>query len=398
MRVRNSTPFFAQRRAFIPYVEDENKVSKGLFYFMFAFLVFTNILTIIALFFSPDIARIIDQQNAKIFSSYEDRIAQLRIEVDRLYSRQYAQNGSLNLQIVKLRQQQEELAQIKPIILSLAKRANELGIDTKISANTSSDSNGREQNKDTDNIITGSIDSFNQNKQEQIEQLSYSISQMREKSALALNSLTQIADKSSSEIAKELANIGFVPEIPSYDVTASGGPLLINNSSQSSNLAHSANEAISALERFSASKRAIKSAPILMPLTGKYRLSSLFGKRKDPINGVGAFHSANDYAAPFGSIVRSAADGVVIFAGRRGGYGKLVEIKHANGLITRYAHLSAYLVSKGQEVEAGKPIAKVGSTGRSTGPHLHFEIRDSNKKALNPNPYLQVGKRLAQYM
>ncbi|HEV7292758.1 MAG TPA: M23 family metallopeptidase, partial [Devosia sp.] len=101
--------------------------------------------------------------------------------------------------------------------------------------------------------------------------------------------------------------------------------------------------------------------------------------------------------APNGTTVLSAGKGIVTFVGRRSGYGNIVEVTHANGLVTRYAHLSAFLSDKGQQVNTGTPIAKVGSTGRSTGPHLHFEVRRSDT-AIDPKKFLEAGKRLIAWL
>nr|WP_246204453.1 M23 family metallopeptidase [Devosia marina] len=130
-----------------------------------------------------------------------------------------------------------------------------------------------------------------------------------------------------------------------------------------------------------------------MPIVGNFRQSSGYGNRKDPFTGGRAFHSGLDFAAPTGTTVLSAGKGVVIFAGLRSGYGKVVEVAHGNGLVTRYAHLSAFLSQKGQRVQTGTPIAKVGSTGRSTGPHLHFEVHRADK-SVDPKPFLDTGKRI----
>jgi murein DD-endopeptidase MepM/ murein hydrolase activator NlpD len=91
--------------------------------------------------------------------------------------------------------------------------------------------------------------------------------------------------------------------------------------------------------------------------------------------------------------VLSAGKGVVSFVGTKSGYGNVVEVTHANGLITRYAHLSGFLSEEGQAVNTGTPIAKVGSTGRSTGPHLHFEVRKADS-AVNPKAFIEAGMRL----
>jgi peptidoglycan hydrolase FlgJ len=114
------------------------------------------------------------------------------------------------------------------------------------------------------------------------------------------------------------------------------------------------------------------------PLKG--HISSGFGLRRDPIAGNQRRHHGVDISAPRGAGIAAAAAGTVVFAGKRGGYGNLVEIEHADGRRTRYAHAERLLVSPGQYVEDGQLIATVGSTGRSTGPHLHFEVTENGAK------------------
>jgi murein DD-endopeptidase MepM/ murein hydrolase activator NlpD len=103
-------------------------------------------------------------------------------------------------------------------------------------------------------------------------------------------------------------------------------------------------------------------------------ISSYFGERMDPFNGEDAFHKGVDFASDAGADVLAVASGIVTWAGPREGYGNLVEVNHGNGYITRYAHAARTLVTVGDEVERGQAVAVVGSTGRSTGPHLHFEV------------------------
>jgi murein DD-endopeptidase MepM/ murein hydrolase activator NlpD len=116
-------------------------------------------------------------------------------------------------------------------------------------------------------------------------------------------------------------------------------------------------------------------------------LSSRFGERMDPFNGEEAFHKGVDFAAPAGSDVIAVASGVVTWAGRRDGYGVLIEVQHGDGLVTRYGHNSQALVSVGEVVQRGQALAKVGSTGRSTGPHVHFEVL-RNGSAINPDSFV----------
>jgi murein DD-endopeptidase MepM/ murein hydrolase activator NlpD len=117
-------------------------------------------------------------------------------------------------------------------------------------------------------------------------------------------------------------------------------------------------------------------------------ISSFYGYRVDPFNGKKSFHDGIDFAGKTGSAVISVADGIVSWAGMRGGYGGLVEIDHGNGYVTRYAHNKSLEVSTGDRVNKGDVIALMGSTGRSTGPHVHFEVlRDG--KSVNPFNYIE---------
>jgi len=121
------------------------------------------------------------------------------------------------------------------------------------------------------------------------------------------------------------------------------------------------------------------------PVEGQ--ISSLYGDRKDPFTGKNRRHNGLDIAAPAGTSVSAAAAGTVSYSGWKPGYGNIVIIEHGNGYETRYAHNSDTLVRKGETVTAGQSIATVGSTGRSTGPHLHFEVRKDNSP-VDPRGYL----------
>ncbi len=139
------------------------------------------------------------------------------------------------------------------------------------------------------------------------------------------------------------------------------------------------------LEEF---KQAISATPVGSPLEGM--ITSSFGIRKNPITGQGReVHRGLDISAPHGSDVKSTADGLVIFAGYKGDYGKLVAISHGEEYVTYYGHLSEILVKEGEEVLVNTIIGKVGSTGRSTGPHLHYEIHKNDKK-INPKAFVDL--------
>jgi len=142
------------------------------------------------------------------------------------------------------------------------------------------------------------------------------------------------------------------------------------------------------LARMAVFERALDGIPQVVPASIQ-AITSGFGFRRDPFNGRGAMHAGIDFKGPIGSPIFAAADGRVTFAGRKSGYGNAIEITHANGMLTRYAHLSRIDVRVGQAVAAGTTIGGLGSTGRSTGPHLHFEVR-INDRAINPRPFLEA--------
>ncbi len=121
-------------------------------------------------------------------------------------------------------------------------------------------------------------------------------------------------------------------------------------------------------------------------------LSSRYGYRSDPFNGKRTWHNGVDLAGKDGSDIITVAAGVVTFAGERSGYGRLVEIDHGDGLVTRYAHAKELLAEVGEVVQKGQVIALMGSTGRSTGPHVHFEVLQ-NGKSKNPETYIQRASR-----
>jgi murein DD-endopeptidase MepM/ murein hydrolase activator NlpD len=129
------------------------------------------------------------------------------------------------------------------------------------------------------------------------------------------------------------------------------------------------------------------SAPNLWPVEGQVTAS--FGERIDPFNGEGAFHSGVDIGSSYGAQVLAPADGRVTFSEIMGGYGKAIMIDHGNGISTRYGHLSGYAVTAGQSVHRGDVIGYVGTSGRSTGPHLHYEVR-INDTPVNPYKYLRM--------
>ena len=137
----------------------------------------------------------------------------------------------------------------------------------------------------------------------------------------------------------------------------------------------------------------LNTKPAIWPVDGP--LMSSFGERSDPFSGEGAMHTGVDISAPMGTSVRATADGIVSFADRFGGYGRLVVIDHGNGFETYYAHLSRIDVIPGQEIRQGEFVGAVGASGRVTAPHLHYEVR-IHKAPVNPYRYLMATTQVQQ--
>lgn len=351
-------------------------IHPGLFYGMFAVLLAGNALLGTAVLMAPDIAKLLDGSTDQIVEAYEDRIAQLRVEVDRLHSRSYAQSGDINLQLQELAQQQEELLEQHQLVKVLVDKADELGIKAAALP-------VRDSAPITNAALSGNPD---------IDATASAVSQMMDETQYAIASIAETAIERTDSIVTELSGLGIKVQLP--DEESVGGPLLpATDDPDGSPMINDANSVMTALLRYKAAQESSQEAPVHMPIGGNFRQSSGFGNRSDPFTGSRAFHSGLDFAAPKGTTVLSAGKGIVTFVGAKSGYGNVVEVTHANGFITRYGHLSAFLSAEGQAVNTGTPIAKVGSTGRSTGPHLHFEVRRADG-AINPKTFLDAGKRL----
>jgi murein DD-endopeptidase MepM/ murein hydrolase activator NlpD len=132
--------------------------------------------------------------------------------------------------------------------------------------------------------------------------------------------------------------------------------------------------------------------PSVQPVQ-KLQFTSNFGIRSDPFRGTAAMHAGVDIPGPVGTPIYATADGIISHAGRSGGYGNLIEINHGKGIATRYGHLSRIIVADNTRVVRGQLIGLMGSTGRSTGPHLHYEVRIDGH-AVNPLPFLTTADYL----
>jgi murein DD-endopeptidase MepM/ murein hydrolase activator NlpD len=198
--------------------------------------------------------------------------------------------------------------------------------------------------------------------------------------------LTEMADIDSREFNFDLDPPAGGPEGDGEGVSAQI-PDLSNQLAQLEDRVDQRESQLSALENLILARELKKEIhPEGRPVLSGF-ISSYFGERADPFDGLETFHKGVDFAGTAGSKVVAVAAGVVTWAGERAGFGKLVEINHGDGYVTRYGHNERMLVSVGQTVKRGEPIALMGSTGRSTGPHVHFEVL-RNGRQVDPLSYI----------
>lgn len=212
-----------------------------------------------------------------------------------------------------------------------------------------------------------------------------------------IEGLTRAADRRAAIAESKLARLGLSPKAmlaAINDPTAQGGPLSLLATSADGSVDPRFQRFGLSLARMDALERSVAGLPQALPANLEY-ISSGFGYRADPFTGGGDFHPGLDFRGPHGAPIFAAARGTVSFVGSKSGYGNVVEIDHGNGLVTRYAHMSGFRTVVGKPVQPGEPIGLIGSTGRSTGPHLHFEVRVGDR-AVNPRPFLEAVPHVLQ--
>ncbi|RYD46175.1 MAG: M23 family metallopeptidase, partial [Sphingomonadales bacterium] len=200
------------------------------------------------------------------------------------------------------------------------------------------------------------------------------------------------------QTAAQIRRLGLTPE--RYSNVAMGGPYepVDANDTTADSDAASADAQFRALfqtwKKLDMLEQTVISIPSMQPVD-KLLFTSNFGVRSDPFRGTAAMHAGVDIPGALGTPIYATADGIISHAGRQGGYGNLVQINHGRGIETRYGHLSKILIADNTRVKRGQMIGLMGSTGRSTGSHLHYEVRVDGK-AVNPIPFLQTGEYLVQ--
>jgi len=344
-------------------------------------------------------------RQARLQQAYEDRISALRSQVDRINSRQMLDQQIMESKVGELLTRQRQLSQLNERLDraepdEAADAAEEpsgnpdlrAGLDLDVAhklafagasmaespfPSWSSQAAGESTAERSDRLFTEISQSLRSIESEQIDRI---------------NTLAANAYEAADAIQTALVDAGL--KVEDNGATGTGGPFLpVQSAEEFDTKLKELDDALDLVDKMKSEARRV---PISNPSPG-HAISSNFGVRTDPLLGTPAMHSGTDFRAPSGSDVLAAASGKVVSAGWNGGYGRMVEIEHASGFTTRYAHLSQILVQEGQTVAVGDTIGKVGSTGRSTGPHLHYEVR-RNDSALNPIRFLKAGRNIGQYL
>jgi murein DD-endopeptidase MepM/ murein hydrolase activator NlpD len=356
-------------------------------------------------------------RQARMQHAYEDRIASLRSQVDRITSYRLLDQQIMETKVAELLDRQSMLAsrsgQLAPLLQKaelngLGLSAGQLGetdIPVPVSGNGGLDSRRmlfRSQKPRAGVMQEASAETVKLKSDMEsmpIVTLSRLGASLNSLEADQINRISGLADSARAmreQMISDARDAGLPLKAPAAQETGTGGPFIPAGSDEvSETFEQELDDLNRELEALDKVRGAIRTFPIANPAPGR-RISSSFGKRRDPILKRSAFHSGIDFALPSGTPVRATGAGKVIRAGRNGGYGNMVEIRHANGLTTRYAHMSRILVKTGQKISAGAIVGKSGNTGRSTGPHLHYEVRQ-NDRAVNPMTYVRAGQSLRKY-
>ena len=358
------------------------------------------------LVFRDDLIGATMARQARMQHLYEDRISALRAQVDRITSRQLLDQQLMEDKVSELLERQAQLSRrhgrIEPIITRGAGGAlpetapvpgsrpdRRAALPVRAAAAGSDVAHALWDTRDGHSPFESAADRADR----LFVAINQSLRTIETEQLAKVTTLAENAFETADAIAEALQSAGLDVDVD-YGNRDTGGPLIAVEASalfetRVKDLDH-------ALSKLDAIKAAARRMPIFNPVPGR-PVTSGFGVRKDPIVGTPALHSGMDFRAATGTPVRAAGAGTVVKAGWNGGYGRMVEIDHGNGYTTRYAHLSRVLVKEGAKVETGVRIGKTGSSGRSTGPHLHFEIR-RHGEALNPLRFLKAGKTVSKLM
>ena len=220
-----------------------------------------------------------------------------------------------------------------------------------------------------------------------------SLDRIERRQIAALNVMDGAATRNAARLNAIFAQTGLGAERLHLPAGGVGGPFIAAGGDNASAFDKVVARTAHNVEIFQRIKKALPFLPLRRPLIGQASVTSPFGYRADPFLGRPALHPGIDLVQAYGADIYATAVGKVVHAGPMGGYGNMVEIDHGNGVATRFGHMSEVLVNEGEEVKAGALLGKLGSTGRSTGPHLHYEVRVDGEP-IDPSRFLIAGAEL----
>ncbi|ANM17305.1 peptidase M23 family protein [Rhizobium sp. N541] len=368
-------------------------------------------------------------RQARMQHDYEDRIAALRAQVDRITSRQLLDQQVVEDKVDKLMEQQMALTSRHGKLDNLLDRAESSGLTDKAGALPEPSSpvqsfapdikdkrasltgggieaiekqlaSGAPADATPDNSTLAyvpSAETVGDRADRIFSNVTLSLKGVEQDQRNRVEQLTSDAGNAANAIGKVLTRFKIpVPEetATKQDDDAVGGPYVEPESNDDFNNSLAALDG--ALTRLEAVRSTAESLPFRNPAIGK-DVTSPFGNRRDPFLGRLALHSGIDFRFSPGEKIRPSAPGKVIAAGWTGGYGNMVEVDHGNGISTRYGHMSQVLVKIGDTVGRSDVIGLAGSTGRSTGTHLHYEVRQDGH-AVDPVYFMNAGLKLATYL
>jgi murein DD-endopeptidase MepM/ murein hydrolase activator NlpD len=369
--------------------------------------------------FQDDVLTRLIARQAQMQFAYEDRISDLRAQVDRITSRQLLDQEQFEQKLDQLVRRQATLESRTASLAALpdttptgsikpAPRGNFTGEAARPAVKPSPINDtvifvappDREARLESRALTQPGTRFAAKPKSTGLEgmlaRLQQALDRVETRQASALNAMEESFDSKARRMRGVLADLGLDPgKTPALKTAgATGGPFiplsLTGDHNAFERQVYRINFARSNVDKLT---RTLAAVPVRKPVFGEIDMSSPFGVRMDPFVRGPAIHSGVDMRGDTGDPVRATATGTVTVAGVNGGYGKMVEIDHGSNLTTRYGHLSAIDVTIGQSVKIGQIIGKIGSTGRSTGPHLHYETRVDGD-AVDPQKFLRAGIRL----
>ena len=335
--------------------------------------------------FRDDVLRTLIARQADQQFAYEDRIAELRAQIDRTTSRQLLDQEQFEQKLDELMRRQATLESRASALSNVdPTTTGALGPAGAKSIGDAAGAPRRDRDKQSSIAVS-------------LGRLEASLDRVERRQANTLGLMQDRFEAKARSLRDVFARLGVKPEaapLAPPAPPASGGPFVpVKLPAQNQEFERALMRVNLARADAEGLATALLTVPIRKPVIGDIDETSPFGIRMDPFVHEAAMHTGIDFRGDIGEPVHATAAGTVAVAGWSGGYGKMVEIDHGNGLSTRYGHLSEIDVAVGDKVRIGQIIGRIGSTGRSTGPHLHYETR-VNGEAVNPQKFLDAGDRL----